>query len=319
MIKVIKKYKWFLIVAAVPYVLYFLFMTITVPYYAFLPGDITPIEKVVMVDTPYENKGTYNSTSVISMTNITLFQKYVYGNLKDTFIVKMSEEEQEYSIADENRRGQIEHDSAIFSSLICAYKHAGINIDYKYKGMYVYYSNDASNMLQVGDVILGNNREEIESSVDNYNKDNGIIILRNNKEITIKPEKLPNFSLAYEFYELGTADVPYEVYASTSQGPSAGFMQALALYDDLMEEDYTNGLKIAGTGTIDLEGNVGAIGAVGLKIYTAYYNNVDIFFVPYANYEEANKVFSLLDTKMKMIVIDNFDDAINYLGELKND
>ena len=37
-------------------------------------------------------------------------------------------------------------------------------------------------------------------------------------------------------------------------------MLALSFYNSLIDEDITGGKKISGTGTIDLDGNVGEIG-----------------------------------------------------------
>ena len=51
---------------------------------------------------------------------------------------------------------------------------------------------------------------------------------------------------------------------------------ALAMYDALTREDITKGKTIAGTGTIDANGNVGAIGGVIYKLSGAVKNNADI-------------------------------------------
>ena len=43
-------------------------------------------------------------------------------------------------------------------------------------------------------------------------------------------------------------------------------MTALAIYNYLTEEDITHGKTIVGTGTIDINGNVGLIGGVKYKL-----------------------------------------------------
>ena len=44
--------------------------------------------------------------------------------------------------------------------------------------------------------------------------------------------------------------------------------------------DITNGQKIVGTGTISLDGNVGAIGGIYQKVICADIMDADIFLVP---------------------------------------
>ena len=97
-------------------------------------------------------------------------------------------------------------------------------------------------------------------------------------------------------------------------------MQTLSIYNKLIDIDLTKGYKVSGTGTIDLEGNVGAIGGIKQKIYTAFQNNVEIFFCPEANYEEALEAYNKLKNKEKMTLISlkSFNEAINYLGALND-
>ena len=52
-------------------------------------------------------------------------------------------------------------------------------------------------------------------------------------------------------------------------GPSAGLMFALEILNQLTPEDLTRGLKIAGTGTLSAEGEVGQIGGVEQKVMAA--------------------------------------------------
>ena len=63
--------------------------------------------------------------------------------------------------------------------------------------------------------------------------------------------------------------VDVEMHVEGIGGPSAGMMYALGLIDKLTPESETGGQTIAGTGTIDAEGNVGAIGGVRLKMLGA--------------------------------------------------
>jgi hypothetical protein len=60
-------------------------------------------------------------------------------------------------------------------------------------------------------------------------------------------------------------------------GPSAGLMFALEILNQLTPEDLTRGLKIAGTGTLSAEGEVGQIGGVEQKVMAADREGADLF------------------------------------------
>lgn len=72
-------------------------------------------------------------------------------------------------------------------------------------------------------------------------------------------------------------------------GPSAGLMFTLGIIDKLEPEDLTGGKIIAGTGTIDDEGNVGPIGGIPQKLVGAKNAGAQLFLVPKDNCDEALK------------------------------
>ncbi|MDX6259118.1 MAG: Lon-like protease, partial [Kribbellaceae bacterium] len=69
--------------------------------------------------------------------------------------------------------------------------------------------------------------------------------------------------------------------------PSAGTAFALAIYDKLTDGDLLAGKHIAGTGTIDALGQVGAIGGIQQKIAGAKNDGATVFLVPEPNCEAA--------------------------------
>jgi Lon-like protease len=82
---------------------------------------------------------------------------------------------------------------------------------------------------------------------------------------------------------------PFKITISLSDvgGPSAGLMFSLGIVDKVEPEDLTGGLHIAGTGTIDDDGNVGAIGGIPQKLRGAKRDGATIFLVPAGNCAEA--------------------------------
>lgn len=69
-------------------------------------------------------------------------------------------------------------------------------------------------------------------------------------------------------------------------GPSAGMMFSLAIIDKLTPGAITNGVKIAGTGTIDGDGNVGPIGGISRKLIGAADAGTKLFLAPIENCSE---------------------------------
>jgi PDZ domain-containing protein len=70
-------------------------------------------------------------------------------------------------------------------------------------------------------------------------------------------------------------------------GPSAGLMFTLGIIDKLRAADLTGGRIIAGTGTIDDDGDVGPIGGIPQKLVGAKDAGAQLFLVPAGNCAEA--------------------------------
>ena len=77
-------------------------------------------------------------------------------------------------------------------------------------------------------------------------------------------------------------DVPLHMNIDTSDisGPSAGLAITLAIIDALTPGQLTGGKKVAVTGTIDPQGNVGEIGGLPQKALAAQNAGAQIFIVP---------------------------------------
>jgi PDZ domain-containing protein len=70
-------------------------------------------------------------------------------------------------------------------------------------------------------------------------------------------------------------------------GPSAGLMFTLGIIDKIKPDDLTGGVVIAGTGTIDDDGNVGPIGGIPQKLVAAKRDGAKVFLTPATNCAEA--------------------------------
>lgn len=109
---------------------------------------------------------------------------------------------------------------------------------------------------------------------------------------------------------------PYKITINLDNvgGPSAGLMFTLGIIDKIKPADLTGGLAIAGTGTMDEEGNVGAIGGIPQKLRGAKRDGAKIFLVPANNCAEAvaNAVSGLM-----MVRVDTLNTALQALETLR--
>lgn len=113
-----------------------------------------------------------------------------------------------------------------------------------------------------------------------------------------------------------TFQFPFEVTISLENigGPSAGMIFALGIMDNLTEGELTGGRKFAGTGTIDPQGNVGAIGGIAQKLIGARDSGADYFLAPGAN---CNDVVGHIPEGLQVIKVDTLQeahDAVSLIG-----
>ncbi|WP_449373568.1 YlbL family protein [Arthrobacter psychrolactophilus] len=114
-----------------------------------------------------------------------------------------------------------------------------------------------------------------------------------------------------------TFKFPFDVKISLENigGPSAGMIFALGIMDTLTEGDLTGGKLFAGTGTIDPEGNVGAIGGIAQKMVGARSNGADYFLAPGAN---CGDVVDHIPKGLQVVKVDTLSEAyeaVSLIGE----
>jgi PDZ domain-containing protein len=97
-------------------------------------------------------------------------------------------------------------------------------------------------------------------------------------------------------------------------GPSAGLMFTLGIIDRLSGQDLTGGQFIAGTGTIDPDGNVGPIGGILLKMIAAREAGARVFLVPADNCAEA---LTQVPDGLQLVKVATLDDATSALATLR--
>lgn len=113
--------------------------------------------------------------------------------------------------------------------------------------------------------------------------------------------------------ELTEAPFPIDIEAGDVGGPSAGMMHTIAIIDSLTEGELTDGRIVAGTGTIDLEGNVGSIGGIRQKVVAAEAAGAEVILVPRGNYESA---LTAPRETIEIVPVATLEEAIEFLEGL---
>lgn len=96
-------------------------------------------------------------------------------------------------------------------------------------------------------------------------------------------------------------------------GPSAGLMFSLALVEKLSPGDLDGGSFVAGTGSIDEDGKVGAIGGIQYKMMAAREAGAETFLVPAGNCNEASQ---RVPAGLRLVRVETLAGAVQSLEDL---
>ncbi|MEU9057583.1 S16 family serine protease [Streptomyces sp. NPDC048430] len=96
---------------------------------------------------------------------------------------------------------------------------------------------------------------------------------------------------ALNYLDMKPGSVDITLHLADVGGPSAGLFFSLGIIDKLSDNgsggNLTGGRTIAGTGTIEADGAVGAVGGVSLKTQAARRDGATVFLVPKAECKQA--------------------------------
>ncbi len=93
---------------------------------------------------------------------------------------------------------------------------------------------------------------------------------------------------------------------------SSGLVLSLAIYDKLRSEDLMSSRVVAGTGTIEANGTVGAVSGIAERMSGAERDGAEVFLVPAANCSEATEI----TTGMEIVRVSRLSDAVSSLDAL---
>lgn len=323
-----ENYLWLLL-----YIVIMATMLYPLPYYIYTGGGIINISDKVEVSEGSNSKGSFNMcyVSEINATLPTYIMSYVLNSWdvvsKEKLTLANDETRKDILIRD-----QISLLKANQNAVITAYNNADISYKLTNRHNYIVYVAQESNTnLKIGDELIKVDNFEVTdiSSVTSIlsNKEVGdriaITVKENDKIIdkyaTIWEENGRKIiGISFEtIYDYDTNRKLEFNFSNNESGPSGGLMLSLFIYDKLVSEDITKGLKISGTGTISEDGTVGEIGGVKYKLKGAVKAKSDVFLVPNGeNYEEAIREQNKHNYKIKIIGVSTFKEALEKLKEM---
>ncbi|GGM20497.1 hypothetical protein GCM10011351_02920 [Paraliobacillus quinghaiensis] len=312
------------------------------PYYIYKPGGADALNPVVQVDDGYQSEGDMHLVTVSGGQATPIGYLWAMFNpyhdikrLEDVFPEGVSREEY-FQV-------QLQMmESSQQASKVVAYEAAGEEIEISYEGVYVVSVVDgmpAEGKLQTGDKITEVDNQSVKDAEglialvkeEEVGTDITVTIEREEEYLTEtislapfpnKPEKI-GIGIQLVTNREVTVDPELSFSSGDIGGPSAGLMFALEIYDQLTEEDLTNGYQIAGTGEISYEGDVLPIGGIDKKVVAAHEEGCNVFFAPYqngiedSNYQIAVETAEEIGTSMEIVPVDTFQDALTYLQTLQ--
>ena len=314
-------------------VVVFLLFMIELPYSIYTPGGAVDLNKRISVNNGYEAEGSFNMAYVSMVRGSIPFLLLSYI-IPDWDIVSSDE----ITIEGENMEEMLEREKlymqeSMDAAIINAYRAAGADLNITGTISEVsFIAEEADTNLKIGDEIIRANQVEIHSLDDLKKVIEGLDEKEKVKLDVIRDdEEKECFAYTYKTddgmkigvsllttYEYTTAPEVSITSKASEAGSSGGLMMSLTIYNSLVPEDITGDKKIVGTGTIDIDGNVGEIGGVKYKLIGAVKNDADVFICPEENYEEAIEVALDKDYDIPIISVSTFLEAIEALEELNN-
>ena len=208
---------------------------------------------------------------------------------------------------------------AIYNAL----RFLGIDVETHARVIEILEQSDAKGKLRVGDLIrkvdgrsVSNSAEIVElvrSKRDNQSL--SMQIERDGKTVEIpKIDLIQNekwsaigIFLAMDFKS--PLDISIDI--KRTGGPSAGLIFSLGVIEKMTGEDLVRGRKIAGTGTIDIDGRIGAIGGIENKLIGASRIGATIFLAPISNCEDIKHV----PAGLQVIPVSTLNEAVEVLRD----
>lgn len=308
-------------------------------YYLEMPGDAVPVNQFIKSRNKTPNN--FYLVTVSETTRPATVLQYLLSYTHEYY--SRIPKEQLLGNATSSQYQELQEwymETSQQNAIYYAAKKAGLKPKLSYEGVYVMDVQKHSSFkgkLQIGDTVLGANGHRFRSTeemISYFQKKKigskvKINVLRNQKRYTfagkivkVEGTNKPGIGIQLVEHVKVTTKPKMRIDAGAIGGPSAGLMFTLASYETFTKQNLALGHKISGTGTISPNGKVGAIGGVDKKVVAAHEAGAEVFFAPSdtsllkkskSNYVVAKKTAKKIGTKMKIVPVRTFEDALNYL------
>ncbi|MBI2863279.1 MAG: PDZ domain-containing protein [Chloroflexi bacterium] len=191
-------------------------------------------------------------------------------------------------------------------------------------------NSPAEGKLELGDTIVGVNGGRLETATElveavrklKPGDEVSLTVVRGDKTLEVRSATTESSSepghamvgvlVSTRMFEYS---LPFDVRIDTENlgGPSAGMMFTLGIIDALTPGDLASGHKVAGTGTINVDGTIGKIDGVKQKVIGAERAGAEYFLAPSENYDDALKAARTL----KVVSVRTVDDSLSFLSTLR--
>jgi len=300
------------------------------------PGISLPVGPMIKVPAKYQHtyKGQFYLVTVVSQAPITAGE-WLAGKLSPALQIVPPEQVTPKNTTPQQQAKQDYQmlDTSETTAIAVGLRLAGYPSALVGKGAQVdaiLPGSHANGVLKTGDIIVGLNGKPIQTIDDLINGISAqpasatvhLLVKRAGAELSFDIRLMPPATPAASpklGIQIETAgfnyNPPFPVSIDTNKisgGPSAGLIFALSVYNALISQDLTGGRRIAGTGTINLDGTVGPIGGVKQKIFAAEAVGAAYFLCPVDNYADAVSVARSL----KVVKIATVQQAIDFLRSL---
>ncbi len=318
-----------MLILAIPYVFILFIMIYRIDYRISTPGDLTDISQYIELEADtYPQENAISSIYVMSIPRPTFFQ-FMFSTLSPSHTqTQISPAQRQISDTANFRSGQVARNTSIDASFITSLEALDMTIQYEEQRIVRLIYNYMEGDIEIGDIVLSvNGFDEISEGLNAVEcGEYGLFEIEREDEIkTVEVKRQENdgrcvFGITLAtYYKITETEIPLDVQTSLVGGPSGGLMQTLYIYNALSEFDFTNGIQITGTGTINIDGTTGSVGSVREKVFTAHNKGADVFFVPKTgatndNYSTAlSAKEELSQTSLTIVGVAHFSDVLNWL------
>lgn len=311
--------------------------SLPVPYVRLAPGPMFNVlgdsdgQQIIAVD----GAKTYPTTGQLDMTTVTerggpygdltLFEAFTgWLDPKVAVVPTSLLYPPDTSPDDAEQQGADQFSDSQEKARVAALRQVGEPVETRPVVQDVLKDSPAQGILQRGDVVLRANGSQVSSpkQLAKVVQDAGpaakvtLDIRRDDADQTVEVTTVASPidpAKGYLGLSLGVkADSPVTVdfHLDDVGGPSAGLVFSLGIVDKLTPSDLMDGRLVAGTGTMDDDGTVGAIGGIAQKLAAAKQKGVQLFLAPQENCDE---IPSATPEGLTVAVVQNLDEAVGVL------